>query len=122
MAARADVLPENFSVEKWSEVEETGTEITESFDVPFPREQIWAFFSDLRAVADCMPGARITDQSSDRALGELTVKLGPISTAFFGALEISRDDRAFKGVVRGSGRDTKSMSAARGIVAYRVIA
>ena len=111
------------AVDNWREVETSGTEISESFIVPFPREKVWMFFSDVKAVADCMPGAQITAQpSNDRAEGVLNVRLGPIVTAFSGTLEIARDDDLFKGTVRGAGRDTKSASAARGIVGYQLSA
>jgi len=116
-------LRKESAVDNWREVETSGTEISESFIVPFPREKVWVFFSDVKAVADCMPGAQITAQSSnDRAEGVLNVRLGPIVTAFSGTLEIARDDNLFKGTVRGAGRDTKSASAARGIVGYQLSA
>jgi aerobic carbon-monoxide dehydrogenase small subunit len=114
-------LRKESAADNWQEIETSGIEISESFIVPFPREKVWMFFSDLEAVADCMPGAQITAQSSnDRAEGVLNVRLGPIVTAFFGRLEITRDNDLFKGTVRGAGRDSKSASAARGIVGYQL--
>jgi carbon-monoxide dehydrogenase small subunit len=48
------------------------------------------------------------------------VKLGPMLSAFAGSVEIERDDGAFRGVVRGAGRDSRSASNARSIIVYRV--
>ena len=98
-----------------------GVELRQSFSVPFPRDQVWRFFADLDQVARCMPGARLTrPMTGSRAEGEVNVKLGPIVSAFQGTLDVARDDSQFKGIVRGAGRDTKSPSSARAIIAYGV--
>jgi carbon-monoxide dehydrogenase small subunit len=107
--------------EQWRAVEEQGTELTQSFIVAHPRDQVWSFFSDPEALARCMPGARLTQQTPEgRLQGEITVKLGPIVAAFAGVAEIERDNAACSGLVRGQGLDRKSSSRARGIVRYRL--
>jgi aerobic carbon-monoxide dehydrogenase small subunit len=89
--------------------------------VPFARAEVWQVFADLDRVARCMPGARLTKPPQNgRAEGEVNVKLGPIVSAFHGVLDVERDDKAFRGVVRGAGRDAKSPSSARAIIAYEV--
>jgi carbon-monoxide dehydrogenase small subunit len=50
----------------------------------------------------------------------INVKLGPIVSAFHGILDVARNDNNFHGVVRGAGRDAKSPSSARAIIAYDV--
>jgi carbon-monoxide dehydrogenase small subunit len=68
-----------------------------------------------------MPGARLTNPAqAGRAEGELNVKLGPIVTALQGILDVERNDDAFRGVVRGAGRDAKSPSSARAIITYDI--
>jgi carbon-monoxide dehydrogenase small subunit len=105
----------------WAAVEREGVELKQSFSVPFARAAVWRFFSDLARVTRCMPGARLTKPPHDgRAEGEVSVKLGPIVSAFRGVLDVARDDDAFRGVVRGAGRDAKSPSSARAIIAYEV--
>ena len=107
--------------EQWRAVEDQGTELTQSFTVAHPRDQVWSFFSDPEALARCMPGARLTQQTPEgRLQGEITVKLGPIVAAFAGVAEIERDDAACSGLVRGQGLDRRSSSRARGIVRYRL--
>jgi len=117
----AATAPEALSAEQWRAVETDGVELTESFRVPFGRERVWTFFDDLDRVARCMPGARLTKPPlQNRAEGEVSVKLGPIVSAFAGVLDVARDDASFSGSVRAAGRDAKSGSNARGIIGYRV--
>ena len=108
-------------VEQWRAVETTGTELIESFQVPYSRDRVWQLFDDLDRVVQCMPGARLSKQPSDgRAEGEMKVKLGPIVSTFVGALDIERDDTQFTGLIRGAGRDLQSGSGVRAIISYQV--
>jgi carbon-monoxide dehydrogenase small subunit len=112
---------ENFDAVEWAPVERDGVELRQSFSVAFPRAEVWRFFADLDQVTRCMPGARLTKPlQGNRAEGEVSVKLGPIVSAFHGVLDVKRDDEQFRGTVRGAGRDAKSPSSARAIIAYEV--
>jgi carbon-monoxide dehydrogenase small subunit len=112
---------ENFDAVEWALVERDGVELRQSFSVRFPRAEVWRFFSDLDQVTRCMPGARLTRPvQGNRAEGEVNVKLGPIVSAFQGVLEVRRDDEHFRGTVRGAGRDARSPSSARAIIAYDI--
>ena len=112
---------ENFDAVEWAPVERDGVELRQSFSVGFPRAEVWRFFADLDQVTRCMPGARLTKPvQGNRAEGEVNVKLGPIVSAFHGILDVQRDDEHFRGTVRGAGRDAKSPSSARAIIAYDV--
>ena len=120
-AGTAAVAQEAVSAEHWRAVETDGVELRQSFRVPYPRAQVWAFFEDLDQVARCMPGARLTKPlTGGRAEGEVNVKLGPIVSAFAGVVEVERDAASFRGVVRGAGRDAKSGSSARALIGYQV--
>ncbi|OZI60479.1 xanthine dehydrogenase family Fe-S subunit [Bordetella genomosp. 11] len=90
------------------------------FDVPFPAERVWAFMTDLPAVAACLPGAAIEEQQGDRVKGTVSIKFGPMRAAFNGAARLDRDDAAMRAVLRGAGQDSLSRSRANGDVAYRV--
>jgi carbon-monoxide dehydrogenase small subunit len=110
------------TAEHWKAVETQGVELLQSFQVPHPRDDVWRFFEDLDQVAQCMPGARLTKPPQDgRAEGEVNVKLGPMVSAFSGVVETERNADDFSGIVRGSGRDAKSASNARALIAYRVV-
>jgi carbon-monoxide dehydrogenase small subunit len=107
----------------WKAVEAEGVELLQSFRVAFPRDHVWRFFGDLQQVARCMPGARLTSAPQNgRAEGEVNVKLGPIVSAFAGAVEVERDDANYRGIVRGAGRDAKSASNARALISYTLAA
>jgi aerobic carbon-monoxide dehydrogenase small subunit len=111
----------DLSSEDWRTVEEQGTELTQSFTIAHPRDRVWAFFADPHALARCMPGASLTNDGADGTLnGEIVVKLGPMVAAFAGVAEMERDDSAYRGMVRGHGRDQKSSSRARGMVSYEL--
>ena len=115
------VVPELRGAEQWKTIETTGTELIESFQVPYSRDRVWQLFADLDRVVRCMPGARLSKQPSDgRAEGEMKVKLGPIVSTFVGALDIGRDDAQFTGLIRGAGRDLQSGSGVRAIISYQV--
>ncbi|MSP31423.1 MAG: 2Fe-2S iron-sulfur cluster binding domain-containing protein [Pseudolabrys sp.] len=112
---------ETFDAERWQVVESDGVELKQTFSVGYSSEKVWDFFKDLDRVARCMPGARLTKPPvNDRAEGEVKVKLGPIVSAFDGAVDVKRDDRRLVGTVRGAGRDAKSGSNARAIITYHV--
>jgi len=115
------IRTESLSREQWTAVATEGVELLQSFQVPYPRDDTWRFFADLDAVTRCIPGARLTAAPQDgRAQGEMRVKLGPMVSAFAGFVEIERDNVAFRGVVRGTGRDSKSASNARSIIVYEI--
>lgn len=115
-------VAETVQPEQWAAVEKDGVELVQSFSVAHPREKVWDFFDNLGEVARCMPGARLTSDSGDgRAEGVVSVKLGPIVSMFAGVMEVERDSKAFRGTVRGAGRDTKSNSNARALIVYRLL-
>jgi carbon-monoxide dehydrogenase small subunit len=93
----------------------------QSFVVAHPREKVWAFFGDVPAVASCLPGASLTGEPADgHVSGKMRVKVGPMAAEFQGAAEISRDPSTWSGTIIGSGRDSRSDSATRGRIAYRL--
>jgi carbon monoxide dehydrogenase subunit G len=42
-------------------------------------EVVFALFNDVERVASCMPGATLDGRDGDAYLGQVTVKIGPIS-------------------------------------------
>lgn len=109
------------TAEQWRAVEAEGTELLQSFRVPFAREELWDYFEHLDLVARCMPGARLLGPATgNRTEGEVNVKLGPFTSAFRGVVEVERDPTRYAGIVRAAGRDAKSASSARAIIAYHL--
>jgi carbon-monoxide dehydrogenase small subunit len=96
-------------------------EFRQSFVIAHPVEEVWAFFGRVEDVAACLPGASLDGGEKDGVVkGKMKVKVGPISAEFTGVAQINRDEAARRGAIVGSGRDTHSNSATRGIVAYSV--
>jgi aerobic carbon-monoxide dehydrogenase small subunit len=94
----------------------------EQFTVAFPPEQVFALFGDLEHVAACLPGATLTAfPSPDRAEGLISVKLGPISASFRGAVRIERDPATLSGRIIGIGNDQRSRSTTQGDIRYRLL-
>jgi carbon-monoxide dehydrogenase small subunit len=95
-------------------------EFRQSFVVAHPVEAVWAFFGRVEDVAACLPGASLDGGENGAVTGKIRVKVGPISSEFGGVAHITRDDEMRRGTVLGSGRDTRSNSATRGIIVYSI--
>jgi aerobic carbon-monoxide dehydrogenase small subunit len=96
-------------------------EFRQSFMIAHPAEKVWAFFGRVEDVAACLPGASLDGGENDGVVnGKMTVKAGPISAEFKGVAQITRDEATHRGAIVGSGRDTRSNSATRGVIAYSV--
>jgi carbon-monoxide dehydrogenase small subunit len=117
----AQTQKNDLSGEDWGAVDAQGVELLQSFNVGYQPVTVWRFFENLDAVAQCMPGARLTTTPvNGQAEGEVTIKLGPITSAFSGLVEIERDNENYSAIVRGVGRDPISASRARAIIAYQI--
>jgi aerobic carbon-monoxide dehydrogenase small subunit len=98
------------------------TLLRQSFTVDHPRERVFTFFAQLDDVVACMPGAALTEAPRDgHVRGRLRIKLGPIASDFVGAARVERDPAHHRGAIRGSGRDSRTGSAASGEVRYVLI-
>lgn len=93
----------------------------QSFQVAYPRQQVWDMFGRVEEVASCLPGAKILGHSSpDFVEGQIGVKVGPILAEFRGEAAIERDDSSYSGRIIGSGSDVRSNSSTRGMISYRL--
>lgn len=97
------------------------TTFTQSFTVAHPVDVVWDFFSDIGAVAACLPGASLAGEPVDGHVdGRMRIKVGPISAEFQGVADVSRDDATRSGTIVGAGKDKRSNSSTRGLVGYMV--
>ena len=79
--------------------------IDNEFTVQAPIDQVWALFTDVEALAPCMPGAQLTGVEGDVYSGKVKVKVGPVVAAYKGTARfVERDDQAHRAVVEASGR------------------
>jgi uncharacterized protein len=88
--------------------------IEKAFPIAAPAAAAWELLQDVRAVAECMPGAKITEQlDATHYKGQIGVKLGPASAQFGGELEIRGIDATRREIrLFGKGADSKGSSAA----------
>jgi uncharacterized protein len=88
--------------------------IEKTFEVPEPMEKVWAFLSDPRKVATCVPGAQITDQVDEKTYkGTIKVKVGPSVTDYNGEVQIVRLDTANHEIeILGKGQDVRGRGSA----------
>jgi len=88
--------------------------IEKTFEVPEPVEKVWAFLSDPRMVATCVPGAQITAQVDEKTYkGAIKVKVGPSITDYTGEVQIVRLDTENHEIeILGNGQDVRGRGSA----------
>lgn len=97
-------------------------QIDKTFVVRAPTADVWAFLTDPRRVARCMPGAALTDQLDDRTwTGTLMVKVGPVTASYKGQLTFARlDAQARAAEIVASGQETRGKGGASMKLASRL--
>jgi aerobic carbon-monoxide dehydrogenase small subunit len=97
------------------------TTFAQSFIVAHPVDDVWGFFSNIGAVASCLPGASLAGEPVDGHVdGQIKIKVGPISAEFQGVADVTRDDATRTGTINGAGNDRRSNSSTRGLIGYSV--
>ena len=88
------------------------------FTVPASTDEVWEFLLDPRRVAPCMPGAELTEVVNEHQYkGKVNIKMGPVSLAFNGDVDITeRDDAAKRMVMKATGSELKGKGQANAIV------
>lgn len=87
--------------------------IDERFTLEVPVDDAFAFLSDVRRVAGCVPGVEdLTEQEDGSFTARLKVQLGPIKASFDGEVALTTDAEARRLTASGQGRDKGSGSRA----------
>jgi carbon monoxide dehydrogenase subunit G len=88
--------------------------IEKTFQLPESLESVWAFISDPRKVANCLPGAQITETVDDRTFkGVIKVQVGPSVTDYKGQVHIERlDNEKHEIELVGKGQDVRGKGSA----------
>ena len=88
--------------------------IEKSFQIQEPLESVWAFLSDPRKVANCVPGAQMTEQIDERTYkGLIKVQVGPSVTDYKGQAHIERLDHDSHEIeMVGKGQDIRGKGSA----------
>lgn len=90
------------------------TTLKNRFTIDQDIARVWAFLSDPRQVATCMPGAEILEAVDDKTYrGAMKLKLGPFSAQFKGEIVIEHLDAAAHEIrMVGKGKDAKGTGSA----------
>jgi uncharacterized protein len=88
--------------------------IEKTFQVNEPIEKVWSFLSDPTKVAECVPGAQITEKVDDKTYkGSISVKVGPSVTDYKGEVQILRlDPQNHEIEIQGKGQDVRGRGSA----------
>ena len=88
-------------------------ELSHQFTVPIDVEETWAHFNDIASVAECFPGAVVTEADQSSFSGSVKVKLGPIALQYNGSgTFIEKDESAHRFVVDAKGKDKRGNGTA----------
>lgn len=97
--------------------------IENEFTVGRPIDDVWEFFQDIPAVADCLPGAKLSEhKGGDKYAGSVSMKLGPMTATFEGEATIESDSAARSAVISGKGVDKRGGSRGQVKVNYALSA
>lgn len=93
--------------------------IQHDFTVDRDISHVWEFFQDIPSVADCLPGAELTeDKGNNVYAGGVSVKLGPMTAAFEGEATITPDAAGRTATISGKGVDKRGGSRGQVTVVY----
>ncbi|WP_210504305.1 SRPBCC family protein [Nocardioides xinjiangensis] len=88
-------------------------ELSHRFTVPIGVEETWAHFNDIASVAECFPGAQVTEADEQSFSGSVKVKLGPIALQYNGSgTFVEKDAGAYRFVVDAKGKDKRGNGTA----------
>lgn len=96
--------------------------IRQQLVLPVTADSAWPFFSDIPAVAECVPGAEGVEQIGPAAYrGRLSVRIGPLGLAMAGTLDVlERSDAEHRLTLGVKAEDRRLASAAEATVTLRV--
>ena len=97
-------------------------EFDNSFEVPLPPAGAWDVLMDVKRVAPCMPGARLTEIVDERTFkGTVGVRLGPVALTFAGTAQFENIDAAARRArIKANGTDAKGRGGAMAIVDFAI--
>jgi carbon monoxide dehydrogenase subunit G len=88
-------------------------QLNSAFKVPVPVDEAWRILLDYPRLARCMPGATVTEVQGDDVLGQVKVKLGPVSLTYQGKVTFSERDKARHRIVASAaGREVRGSGTA----------
>lgn len=88
--------------------------ITTRFQLAVPVDTAWAYLLDVQKVAQCVPGASLTEVIDEKTYGgKIGVKLGPIAVGYKGRITLESVDAASHTVqIKGQGSEDRGRGGA----------
>jgi carbon monoxide dehydrogenase subunit G len=89
-------------------------DIEKSFTLDASVDAVWAFLTDPHRVAQCLPGASITEQVDEATFkGKMNVKVGPVASSYKGTITFDRlDEATHTAEMSGRGQDVRGKGGA----------
>lgn len=94
------------------------TVVERMITLPHSMDRVWALFSDVQKVANCVPGAGLSDLDGNSFNGEVAIAFGPIKARFGGTGTFEADERDHSGFLLGQGADKGGQSNVKGELRY----
>lgn len=87
-------------------------QLTHTFDLPAPVDQVFEVFAQLDLLAPCFPGASVWGRDIEVYHGAVKIKFGPFPLVFEGTARVVRIDFADRRmVVKANARDRRGVAA-----------
>ena len=89
-------------------------ELSKTFSIRAPINDVWDFMTDIKKVSTCIPGAQYNESLGDNEHSVmLTVKVGPIKSSYRSEVAIKSLDKSnYTMEIQGRGTDTKGKGGA----------
>ena len=89
-------------------------ELSKTFSIRAPINDVWDFMTDIKKVSTCIPGAQYNELLGDNEHSVmLTVKVGPIKSSYRSEVAIKSLDKSnYTMDIEGRGTDTKGKGGA----------
>lgn len=98
-------------------------DLTNTFTVATPIDEMWPILCDIERIAPCLPGAQLTEVEGDEYRGLVKIKVGPITATFKGTATMAeRDDDVHRAVLKASGKDTGGKGNAHATITASAVA
>ena len=84
-------------------------EMSKTFSIRAPINDVWEFMTDIKKVSTCIPGTQYNESLGDNEQSVmLIVKVGPIKSSYRSKVAIkSLDESKYTMEIEGLGTDTK---------------
>jgi len=92
--------------------------LNHSVGVPAKIDDVWKFLDNTQAVAECLPGAELTETiDRDNYRGQVKISIGPLTMNYTGDVTvIERNDAEHRMELNASGRDRRGSGTAKASV------